>query len=336
MLPFAGKVKLKRWFGDFGGGFCADDMRTASNPPKTVWFEQVLQSAPFEQAFQEALSLILPQTSAWSRYDLDGGKVIVAPNLSWYYNLAGQLSIPRLLGKTKVYAGVYRDDYALCIAKACRELGLKLTLVLSRAQANNPELIEQLKALECGLDAETCRHLIDLPYAYAERVDPDPDAGYVMALEANWGAYPVPALVGTMAGIFGATLKSCLEDEVTLCVTPITTGTEAVGAFKAFLPTDCVLATCEEPIAQEYHITDLGAYTLSTRSAMRESLNTSLCPEMVDWWRKGRVIRLGCDTLRPVPCETFLQLGLNPLAARAAALARDRLGEGTMLVLEVK
>ena len=332
---------FRRWFGDFGGGFCADDITNYDQEQFARRLADHLACPEFQPLFSDMLDLILPTGShELTCLALDSGqKLYRADNLSWYYNLAGQLTLARLEGKDKLCAGTRVNAECLILARAAQSLGLKLTLVLSRAQAGDPNLIAELQTMGCVIDDTTCVKWPDSPYAYAMYHRESSTDVYVPALEANFGNYPYPSLVGLLAGKFGADLyHRTARFPIDGLVVPIVTGTEAVGVFQPWLEagSGTALMTVERPVSEEYHVTDMGTYTLATRSAETEEPNTTLCPELVSWWRSAKVARLGADRYKSVDVSALAGLNLTPPAARAAALALSHTNCSTLLILEVR
>ena len=331
---------FQRWFGDFGGGFCADDITNYDQEQFARRLARHLNSPEFQPLFQKMLALILPSPEpSVQHYELEGGKhLYLASNLSCYYNLAGQLALAQLEGKQKLCAGTRVKEECRILAKAAQVLKMQLTLVLSREQALDHNFINELTLLGCTVDQSTCVKWPDFPYAYAMyHCESSPDV-YVMALDANFGSYPYPSLVGLLAGEFGKKLYAQTAAlPVEGIVVPITTGTEAVGAFRPWIDTDAriSLMTVEHPISEEYHTTDMGTYTLSTRSAEHDEPNTTLCPELVSWWRGARVARLGCDHYKKVTSSWLAHLDLTADGARAATLAFAQSQHNALLILEV-
>lgn len=332
---------FRRWFGDFGGGFCADDITNYDQEQLARRLAGHLSRPEFQPMFSNMLELVLPAgPRKITPFDLaDGTRLYCAENLSWYYNLAGQLTLARLEGKRKLCAGTRDDRECLVLARAARTLEMELTLVLSRSQARKPALIEELRALGSLVDDTTCVKWPDSPYAYAMyRCESSADV-YVPTLEANFGPYPCPSLTGLLAGIFGTELRARTAPlPIDGVVVPIVTGTGAVGVLQPWLEdgSDAALMTVERPICEEYHVTDMGTYTLATRSAESEEPNTTLCPEMVSWWRGAKVARLGADHYKAVDTSHLAGLSLSPTAARAAALALSQTICGNLLILEVR
>lgn len=329
---------LRRWFGDWGGGFCADDITNYDQEQYAKGLARRVKSQQFRDLQEEIFHDVLG--CSWDevrQFELESGKhLYVTKNLSWHCNLAGQLAMARLEGRERLCGGTRERWQCLCAARAAQKLGMELTLVLSREQAQDDDFVAQLEALGCIADRKTCVDLPDSPYAYAMyRCESSPV--YVLVLEANFGPYPCPALAGLLAGRFGEKLLDLTRNiELDSVMVPITTGTEAVGVFNPWLNSgrEGKLMTCESLISEEYHIIDMANYTLATRSAEKDQPNTTLCPELVDWWRMAKVLRLGCDRCHGVDTGAGERIGLSPASARAMALAFER-GATDLLILEV-
>lgn len=333
MAKFAQEVKIPHWFGDFGGSI-ATDTDTLNIMSRASKIEAVLSSTEFDQQFDKNLSFLIPEKWTIEKYDLSKDfTCFIAPGLSRYFNLAGQFAVATLLGYKKIQTGTYSRNMAVAYAKISKYLGMQSEITLSRELSSDATLISQLNELGCMVDSSMCGALLDLPYAYYERAFSTPADYYVIILEANYGLYPKPGLVGLLAGLYGKVLRNALDNFPECCVVPINTGTEAIGVLSAFLQTKCTLITVEEPISQEFHITDSGTYTISTRNAQHEEMNITLCPELVNWWRTGQVTRLGCDTLNPVDADYLQNKKISPKITRAISLAQKKTGCSNMLVI---
>lgn len=331
MALFTQDLALPVWFGDFGGDLSTGDLDTRP-ACLAAQARRLMIGDAFEEEFWRVIELIAPGEPAVRRAQTrDGLELICVPDDGWKYNLAGQLALARLRGANRLCAGTFQKDYALAAAAACKALGLELSLMLSRALGQDDALVEQLKACGCRLDVESCVSMYDLPHLYAPKIFPMAEPGVeAFAFTANYGDYPAPALAGALAGIYGKRLKTLVgvPDAV---VVPITEGTGAVAVLQAYLKERCVCTTVEQPIAQEYH----NGETLVTRAADEDAPNTVLCPELAWWWRSAKVLRLGCDRMRPVDADAFLALGLSAAAARGAALAAAAVpGCKTMMIVE--
>ncbi|NMC64313.1 MAG: hypothetical protein GYA55_14205 [SAR324 cluster bacterium] len=337
MLKYSYTTNLSICFGDFGGNDCVNDFDFNRKNPDTSKIEKIIISDEFEKEFRNILSTILPEGISVKTHGMKGGQTLyVVPAKAKVYNLAAQLTFAKLVGEKKVFVGTYLKNIALLAAQACKAHDLSLIVKLSRVLCSDADLVKDLKALGAEVDDTTCIQYFDLPYAYSEEPFVSKPEFHVAPIEANYGLYPKPAITGLFAGIFGMDVLAQLGKTPECCVVPITTGTEAIGTFKALLNTTCKLATAEELIAQEFHLIDTGTYTLSTRSSNKEQDNTTLCPELVSWWRTAKVMRLGCDRIYPVDTSLLNSFNLSLLTARAAALAIEATHCKEILVLEVK
>ena len=332
---------FQRWFGDFGGGFCLDDITNYDQEQVARRLAGYLSQEEFLPLFQSMLELILPDgPQPPARFSLPEGRILYrVDNLSWYYNLAGQLALAKLDGKQILCTGTRVDSQCRLLAHTARTLGMELHLILSRSQAQNETLVAELTQLGCVLDRETCVKWPDSPYAYAMYHCESSLTVFVLVLEANFGAYPYPSLAGLLAGKYGAQLYAqAARLPIDGIAVPVVTGTEAVGVLPPWLNAapHPLLMTVEDPICEEYHVTDMGTYTLATRSALREEPNTTLCPELVSWWRTAKVVRLGCDHYKAVDTDWLSSCGLTPAGARAAALAFSPTPCQSLLIPEVR
>ena len=333
MALFKKELRLARWFGDFGGDAFDNDFVT--QPDKGPQIINALCAEDFEPCFREILSAILPAPLRINSVFLQRGtELLLAPAYGKYYSLAGQLALARMQKKTQIYTATYSREVAQAVATACQRFGFELTIFLGAKLSQDAQLVQTLKDQNHHVDHQMSSELLDLPYFYLEPGITDRSTSFVLQAGANYGNYPQPALVGVLAGLYGQDLKRALPTTPECLVVPISDGTEAIGAFKAFMEDECRLITVEEAVSQEYHIVDYFSYTLSTRSADAEKPNTTICPELAYWWRQGKVLRLGCDRIRPVNTSDLVDAGLSPLTARAAALALEQKEFHRMLVLE--
>lgn len=331
MSYFERDFKLPEWFGDFGGSLSADtDLLINSDfAPRA---EDALKDPRFETMFREVLNHLVPEKWTYKTYSVNGKTMYVVPKLSGYYNVAGQVVVAKLMGYEQIKAGSYCRGSAVALAKACKFVGLKCFIVLGRKASVDQELLDELHALGAEYENTVCLKQVDVPYGILLVPFCRPD-WYTVALDGNLGRYPIPGLVGALASIYGKEIKEALADKIDACVIPITTGTEAVGVFGGLMDTDVAMATCEEPISQEFHLGESGTYTIATRSALYDQANTTICPELANWWHKARVSRLGCDKLGYVNVDAYEGTGLNALEARAAELAFTDLKCDKLLVV---
>ncbi len=335
MVRFSDGIKIPKWFGDFGGDLCFNDTDFIRKSPGVSEIEEILTTEEFESEFRKNLRLLnLPSLNV-NEVHLEEGRLLLQTRcLARHYNLAAQLALAVIMGKTDIFIGTYSKEIAEAAAAICWDLSMSLTIVLSRRLGRDQELLERLRAYDCEVDADTCRQYFDLPYAYSEIPFFTEDNRYAVPVEANYGSYPKPGLTGKLAGLYGEDLLKHLKEIPDCCAVYINTGTGAIGTFKALMAIGCTLMTVEDPVAHEYHLIDTGAYTISTRNAKHEQMNTTLCPELVDWWRSGHVLRLGCDRVRPVHGDFPNDADLTENTVYAASLGFEKTGCKKLLVLE--
>jgi hypothetical protein len=328
--------RLRTWFGDLGGDAGIGDTNALLQGDLAAAVEGVLADPRFEAEFRQALEA-LGQGDPIAISDCRtaaGVRVRVAPGLGVAYNIAGQLATARLLGRNRVFAGSKDERIVRLLARGTIARGLRLKVILGRTLTADLLLVDELRSAGVEVDDRTCVEAFDLPESYVEEPFAGPVPGWVMPLLANSGSAPMPAIAGTMAALYGDDLLTVLDRPPAAVAAVTTDGTNALGALKAFLDSDCLLATVEGPVAQEFHIVDHGCYTLSVRRAARREPNVSLCPELVDLWRKGRVQRLGCDRLTGIDSAELQALGLGETAARAAVLAVEATAATDILIVE--
>lgn len=333
MPVFSENFKLEEWFGDLGGSVFGSDFDDELKRNVSE-IEKVLKSETFEKLFNGILKNIFPDEIQIKTYDIEGRKIMTVPSNGKYYIIAGQLALARIFNKNEIFVGSYSGELLITAAEACKKEGFKMTAILSEKLSSDIELRQKLKLLGCTVDAETCVSLYDFPERYAasaassKRIPDSP--AFEMCLTANSGNYPQPSLVGSLAAIYGIKLRQMVKDHVDCIVTPILDGTEAISIFKAFENDDVKKITIENKVAQEYH----NGETILTRSADHEENNMTLCPELVNWWRMGKVKRLGCDRVRPVDTKIFNEKGIGDTTARALAITVERFEDKRILVLE--
>jgi tryptophan synthase beta subunit len=329
------KVNLPEYFGDFGGIFVADSFTPDLDRLAIAADEKIITDS-FQQNFIEIIKDIAPSVIDFKEYELaNGGKLIQTPSLAEYYNTAGQVTLGAELGVELIVSGAETPQLALAFGKACQALNRNGLLYLNRQTGENEELLSELEKLSCEVDTKTCRELFNIPQMYAfQKYMENRSERYFVPLEANVGPYPFPALAGYFAGIFGEAMSISLPRTPECCVIPIKTGTSAIGVFRALAASGCKLVTVEEPVAQEYHGVFCGAYTITAKMSSGQEEGNALCPELVSLWRKGDVIRLGCDHYGPVATDTLGDVPFSPQLSRAIALAVNNTGYKDMLVLE--
>lgn len=334
MLKYCDGTELKKYFGDFGGNIDMSDFETAMLSPDVAGIRALIESDEFARAFREILPLVCGGFEVRS-FDLPGGRTLrVVPALAKRYILAARLAYAKCRGKAGVAIGSDDADTIRLACDAAQKLGFPVKATLSRALSLEGSLAAELRARGVEVDDVSCVELTDMAYGHAEPHDADPEF-CVLELEANYGAWPIPALTGVFAGLYGADVLDRLGAAPEACVVPITTGTEALAMIKGFSGTGCRLATCEPTVAQELHTIDYFAYTLATRSADEEKPETSICPELADLWRKNKVLRMGCDRILAVDVSALEAAGLSGPAKRAAALALEAMDCKDLLVVEV-
>ena len=319
MALFEPGARVPVWFGDFGGNASAMELDGA--PAAYVAdIEALLPTEEFEHAFRSALSVVMTEG-----FDLEGlrgprgERILVAPDASWRYILAGQVALAVCHGDKGIASGTASREVALAAAHACRSQGIELVLSLSRELSHDEGLVAELEALGCHLDTTTSDELYDLPHLNVMNVA---EAMYpefrVAPFRANAFGYPFIGIASLLASVYGRDLLEATGVPATV-VAPVTDGTEAVAALGAYLGTGCTVATSEQPICGEFH----NGVTLLTRAADTEGWNTVLCAELANWWRTGVVRRWGCDRYRAVDAKPWLEQGFSLDAARALALALE-------------
>ncbi len=329
MLKYAGNPELKERFGDFGGFNFTNEFQDKSNEASELL--EILKSDIFEEKFIDILDQLLPEEKvAYKEFgDL---KVTLVRNNTYYYTAAGALAIAILKEKKKLTLGVfpYLKDVVLKLGPVCKKIGLHLIVSLCKELAHDKEYVEKLNELGLEVDDKMCETYFNLVVLNAQVATmSDFMNTYMMFLTANSVEYPNPALVGTLAGVYGKKILDTVGSNFDAIIAPIYDGTNAVGLFKAYKESNAKLITVERTVAQEYH----DGVTLFTRSAETEDANVIMCPELCDWWRMGEVVRLGCD--RVLKVDTSGYSDLDETTARAIRLSLERFSLKKVLVMEV-
>lgn len=332
MLIFSDGTDLPESFADFGHNFAvSDDADAVLNYP-VEQTKKILASEVFEKDFRAFLGKLLPGDIRIVRKEAAGKKIITAPAFGAYYNLAGWMALARAKGITELSIGAYESHLVRSLARVAGETGFHLTVTASVEQADDEALLRELEGYGAAIDTETCREYFDFPYTYREALFGTPPFLAVPA-SANFGGFPKPALSGIFAGIYGEDLLEALGMIPEACVVPVNTGLNAVAVFKAFGKTDCLLATYEKTVAQEFHVVDTMCYSIKVRRD-EDIRDVVICPECAAFWRLGRAARLGCDRVITLDTGEWESAGLKKESAAAAAETFERLGCEELLILE--
>ncbi len=336
MLKFTDGAVLKRWFGDFGGGFCINDTANERyNHPEIAAIEAILTEA-YEENFRKAIKVLVPELKVKEEVLSNGTKLTIVPALGRYYNLAGHVALALTQGKSEIYNGTYNAKTALALAKLANAFNLKLELHLGAKISKDKELVEQIKALGTEPDDKLADELFDMPYVYVLAPFTNPRPGVTVTDTANYGDYPGPALAGLLASIYGEDLKQKCGTDFDAVVVPTIEGTNALSIFKAYKNEKADLISVEETIAQEFHLIDHNCYTISVRRSDHDEMNLTLCPELVDMWRNAEVSRLGADRIRKYDESLCDGLDMNKLTKRAVALTMEKKEYKNILVMEAE
>jgi tryptophan synthase beta subunit len=329
------QLTFPEYFGDFGGIFVPD----AFTPDLDRLAEEsgkIILSDSFDKNFKAALNAVGVTEIKLARFEIQGGcRVTHTFSQAEYYNIAGQVALGKERQAELQVCGAETAGFALAFAQANLALKTRGKVFLNQKMAENLELIAKLNELGCEIETKTCQELFNIPQMYAfQKYMESRNRRHFVPLEANIGPYPFPALVGYFANIYGKKLVANLSDFPDVCVAQITTGTNAIGVFQALANSNCKLATVEDPVVLEKHGAFCGDFTLFTRQDSRQEANTIICPQLADAWRKGRVIRLGCDHFGGVAPGKLNDLSLSPNIIRAIVLASQEIGGKKILVVE--
>ncbi len=329
------KFCLNEYYGDFGGIFVPDSF-TPDIDTLVKRSYVSLASKSFNDNFEKIIATLGASAIDLQRVTLANGKKIVhTSSKAELWNIAGQVALGLEHGAKLLAAGTGTPSLAMAFAKACHSMNIKGLLFLNRELSGDKELITCLEKLDCDVDCKICSELFNVPNMYAfQKFMENRQDRYFVPIEANVGPFPFPSLTGYFAGLYGEKLLSILPSVPECCVVSITSGTNAVGVFTALASSGCKLVTVEEPVAQENHCVYCGDFTLMTRMADSKAESEAICPELVNWWRMGKVIRLGCDHFGDVPGGDLDSTSLSKKSVRASALAFERIGCKEMLVVE--
>ena len=334
MNYFESSVKIPEFFGDFGGSMMTDSDIFVNRHRAELW-EKAISSEEFDRLYPEYLKLTANDIRKQKFGLTDGTEITYIEDQSRYYSMAAQLAVAKITEKTEIDAGLYLKDVALKLSSVCKQLGFTCKIVLSQELSRDEELVKTLEADGTTVDNTTCLKLYDLPHALFERAFFNPENNFVYLAEGNLGIYPKPGLIGLTYTLFG---KEVLKEagDFDCCVVPTATGSEALGIFKLLIEkgSDVKLVTVEEPICQEYHLSESGTYTICTKPAHKDQqINTTICPELANWWRLGSVVRLGADKLTVDDLSLSEELPINHQSKRAIALTKQRFESRKMLVI---
>ena len=337
MLKFSDGTKVPLCFGDFGWNFAMNDTDFARLNYPVAKIEEILNTDEFEKNFRDYLNVVLPTELKIEKTELsDGRKVLKAPALAAYYNIAGQAALAKQMGMVELRFGSYEKRLIFAIAKLCKAIGLNLSIIVSSELSKDEEFLKEIRQYGYKVDTDSCNDYFDLPYTYFEEAFAVSTEYYSVAASANYGAFPKPGLAGVLAGLYGEDLIDALGGHIPeACVVPVDTGFEAVGAYKALSKTDCKLATYESTVAQEFHLLDGGTYSLSVRRDEADR-DVTICPELANMWRRAKVARLGCDRVIDIETEAYKTVGLKDTETKAVALAFEAFDCSELLVLEAK
>lgn len=337
MIHYAYPITIQESFGDFRNDFWYLETHGMIAKSRYQGITECLLSDEFEKLFREILAAGLKEDIAVSKIILEDGKVVYSvPCYAREYAYAGQIALAVLSGQKKIYAGIRHSRYAKVVADMCEKAGIQLKVCMGREACKDTEMIEELVRRGIDVDSTTSVEGFDMPEDYEGNPLVLNPMSYRLMEDPNFSPCPDPALHGIFSGIYGMDLLEKLDHKPQMCVVPIECGSEAVGTFKAMLGQGITLATCEETICQEYHVVRSGVYTLTVRSASKEEQNRVYSPEMADWWRKAKVMRLGCDRIVPVDVSALSETNLTDEGKRAAMLAFEASDAKEVLVVEVR
>jgi tryptophan synthase beta subunit len=330
----AGQMLFAEYYGDFGGIFVPDSF-TPDLDRLAGKAGEIVLSDSFEKSLKTGLKALGISGIKLKQFDIKGGcKVSHTFSQAEYFNIAGQTALGAELKAELLVCGADSEGLALAFARANRALNTRGLIFLNRQMGENADLVSQLEELSCEVDTQTCKELFNVPQMYAfQRYMENRNNRHFVPLQANIGPYPFPALVGYFANLYGRKLVGSLTSIPSYCVIPIKTGTNALGVFNALSSSEYKLVTVEEPVVQECHGAFCGNFTLFTRMDAGGDA-TAICPQLGDWWRKGKVTRLGCDNPGIVATDDLADLPLPPDIRRAVALAIQEFDCREMLVVE--
>lgn len=337
MKDYLRNLELKKKFGDFGGDYSIIDLdfgRKNISAEKDK-IEKILKSDQFLNQFLRILPYFLPVQDKIQQYFLiNDVKVTVIPKFGREYSLAGQLALAKLMHVQKIVFGTFYRDKAVQVAKVAKTLEFEeILVVLSRELCGDTELINILKSIGVNVNSERSVTHLNQPYAFGKGFFGIATNEFYIAEDANYGEWPTPALSGLLAGLYGVDIFSKLGFIPEAVISSVRTGTDCVGLIKSVVDTEMDLISYEQTISQEYHLMKDGCYTLATRSSDTEEPNNIICPELANWWRKGNVIRLGCDRLKPISISKLNNINCSDEVKRMISIALEYKKYKSLLVM---
>lgn len=326
-MSFVG-YPIEKKFGDFGGLFMSD-IFTLFMEDLALDIKHVLNTNGFFLEYDKTLDLFSPEEIRFQEITLQNNKtVFMAQSQALMNIMAGHLAIAKCLDIKTVCAGVTSIQQAYLLAKVCSELNIHLMVFLGRGISQDEILLKKIEELGCEIDTEKCETLFDNPSMYAFLAfNSKPKERYFLPLFANIGPYPFPSLTSIFACRFGSELLGNFPSSIDCIAVPINTGTNALGIFKPIINSGKTLITIEPFFSQERRDASCGAITQITSSIEGERI---LCPELVYWWRMGKVIRLGGEYCGPY---RIFDQGLPSHVNRAIELTMDRVNFNKFLIL---
>lgn len=336
MIRYSNEPKLDRWFGEFGGSFCINDTGNLRYGHPEIDYLQAVKTDLFEQNLRKVLKLTVPEIKIKEVKLNNGGKATIIPRYGKKYNVAGHVALALTLGKEQLYVGTYSEEVARDLVKIIPEFNMKLKIVLGSKLSENEELISNLKEIGADVDDKLSSELFDMPYAYLLPPFVDPLPGIVITDTANYNDYPAPALAGLMASIYGEDVKQIFGTNFDAVVVPTVEGTNALSLIKPYLNESVDKITVEETICQEYYGIDHDCYTVIVRRSDYDEMNITLCPELVNYWRTAKVIRLGAGRVKKVDLSSLDKEEINRLTKKTIVIAQEYGDYKNMLVMEAE
>ena len=336
MIKYSNEPKLDRWFGEFGGSFCINDTGNLRYGHPEIEYLEAVKTDLFEQNLRKVLAVIVPEIRAKEIKLSNGGKATIVPRYGKKYNVAGHVALALTLGKKQLYVGTYSEEVVLDLLKIVPEFNMKLKIVMGDKLSEKNELISKLEEINADVDSKTSSELFDMPYAYLLPPFMDPLPGMVITDTANYNDYPAPALAGLLSSIYGEDIKKIYGTNFDAITVPTVEGTNALSLIKPYINDSVDKITVEETICQEYYGIDHDCYTVIARRSDYDEMNITLCPELVNYWRTTKVIRLGAGRVKKVDLSTLEKEEISDLTKKAIILAQEYGNYKNMLVMEAE
>ncbi|KAA8735681.1 tryptophan synthase subunit beta [Acinetobacter qingfengensis] len=266
------------FFGQYGGQFIPPHLKKAMDDIN-IAYENIRKKPEFQQELQELFTDYVGRPSplfyAKRLSEQLGGAKIYFKREDLNHTGAhkinhclGEALLAKYMGKTKVIAETGAGQHGVALATACALVGIPCEIHMGQVdiEKEHPNVVK-MKILGAKLVAVTrgTATLKDAVDSAFEEYLKDPEQ-YIYAIGSVVGPHPFPKMVRDFQAIIGQEIKqqaqmhfAKLPDYVVACVGG---GSNAIGAFSAFLADDQVQLVGVEPAGKGLD-TDQHAATLS-------------------------------------------------------------------------